>query len=97
VHALAAIGNPGRFFRMLEAHGLRIIPHALPDHHGLTREDLEFGDSLPVLMTEKDAVKCERFADQRHWFVPVEAVLGREAARALLDLVLDRAGLSRAR
>jgi tetraacyldisaccharide 4'-kinase len=97
VHALAAIGNPGRFFRMLEGHGLRIIPHALPDHHRLTREDLEFGDSLPVLMTEKDAVKCERFADQRHWFVPVEAVLGREAARALLDLVLDRAGLSRAR
>lgn len=97
VHGLAAIGNPPRFFRMLEAHGLRVIPHALPDHHRLTREDLEFGDSLPVLMTEKDAVKCERFADQRHWFVPVEAVLGEEEGRALLDLVLRRAGLNPAR
>ena len=93
VHALAAIGNPRRFFRMLESHGLRVIPHALPDHHGLTREDLEFGDSLPVLMTEKDAVKCERFADQRHWFVPVEAVLGEEDRRAMLDLIVGRTGV----
>jgi tetraacyldisaccharide 4'-kinase len=97
VHALAAIGNPRRFFRMLEGHGLRVIPHALPDHHPLTREDLEFGDSLPVLMTEKDAVKCERFADQRHWFVPVEAVLEEREKRALLDLVLERTGLKPAR
>ena len=97
VHALAAIGNPRRFFRMLENHGLRVIPHALPDHHRLTREDLEFGDSLPVLMTEKDAVKCERFADQRHWFVPVEAVLSAEESRALLELILGRTGLKPSR
>jgi tetraacyldisaccharide 4'-kinase len=97
VHALAAIGNPQRFFRMLEAYRLRVIPHALPDHHRLTREDLEFGDSLPVLMTEKDAVKCERFADQRHWFVPVEAVLGEEEKEAVLGLVLERTGLGRSR
>ncbi len=97
VHGLAAIGNPQRFFRMLESHGLRVIPHALPDHQRLSREDLEFGDSLPVLMTEKDAVKCERFADQRHWFVPVDAVLASEAERTLLDLVLGRAQLNPAR
>jgi tetraacyldisaccharide 4'-kinase len=97
VHALAAIGNPRRFFRMLEGHGLRVIPHALPDHHALTRGDLEFGDALPVLMTEKDAVKCERFADQRHWFVPVEAVLGEEERRAVLDLVVGRSGVGPSR
>lgn len=93
VHALAAIGNPTRFFRLLEAHGVRVIPHALPDHHRLTRADLEFGDSLPVLMTEKDAVKCESFAEQRHWFVPVDAVLDAEDGRGLVDLVLRRAQL----
>ncbi len=97
VHGLAAIGNPGRFFRMLEAHGLRVIPHALPDHQWLAREDLEFGDSLPVLMTEKDAVKCERFADQRHWFVPVEAVLAEEDGRGLLELVLGRTRVGKGR
>ncbi len=91
VHALAAIGNPSRFFRLLETHGVRVIPHALPDHRRLTREDLEFGDSLPVLMTEKDAVKCESFAERRHWFVPVDAVFDAEDGRGLLDLVLRRA------
>lgn len=95
VHALAAIGNPARFFRTLESRGVRAIPHALPDHHPLTAGDIEFGDSLPVLMTEKDAVKCERFADRRHWFVPVEAVLAEKDARALLELVMRRAGLVR--
>ncbi len=92
VHALAAIGNPARFFRTLESRGVRAIPHALPDHHPLTARDIEFGDSLPVLMTEKDAVKCERFADQRHWFVPVEAVLADADARSLLELILRRVG-----
>lgn len=93
VHALAAIGNPGRFFRMLEAQGLRVIPHALPDHYRLQREDLDFGDLLPVLMTEKDAVKCESFAQRRYWFVPVDAVLDAEEGSELLDLVLRRARL----
>lgn len=97
VHALAAIGNPGRFFRTLESQGVRAIPHALPDHYRLTAKDIQFGDSLPVLMTEKDAVKCERFADQRHWFVPVEAVLAGEDVRQLLELVTRRAGLQRPR
>jgi len=91
VHAVAGIGNPVRFFRTLEAHGIRVIPHAFPDHHRLSREDLEFGDSLPVLMTEKDAVKCESFAQPRHWFVPVDAVLDRDDGRELLDLVMRRA------
>lgn len=93
VHAVAAIGNPAHFFRMLESFRIRVIPHALPDHHRLERADMEFGDSLPVLMTEKDAVKCESFADQRHWFVPVDAVFDEEDGRALLDLVLRRAGI----
>jgi tetraacyldisaccharide-1-P 4'-kinase len=48
-------------------------------------------------MTEKDAVKCERFADQRHWFVPVEAVLGEEERRAVLDLVMGRSGVGPSR
>lgn len=93
VHALAAIGNPSRFFRMLGAHGVRVIPHALPDHRRLTHEDLEFGDSLPVLMTEKDAVKCESFAERRHWFVPVDAEFDAQDGRGLLDLVLRCARL----
>jgi tetraacyldisaccharide 4'-kinase len=87
VHALAAIGNPERFFAMLRQRGLNLIPHPFADHHAFRRRDLEFGDSLPVLMTEKDAVKCAAIADRRHWYVPVEAVLSDADADQLLRLV----------
>ena len=73
VHAVAAIGNPQRFFDSLRAHRIEVIEHAFSDHQALTRADLAFADDLPILMTEKDAVKCMDFADPRCWKVPVSA------------------------
>ena len=75
VHGVAGIGNPERFFATLRGKGLKVIPHPFPDHHSFQPADLEFGDGLPVLMTEKDAVKCEAFAAARCWMVPVTAEL----------------------
>jgi tetraacyldisaccharide 4'-kinase len=72
VHAVAAIGNPGRFFMFLESHGMQVIEHAFPDHAQLTEIDLRYDDGLDVLMTEKDAVKCSDIAVERCWYVPVE-------------------------
>jgi tetraacyldisaccharide 4'-kinase len=74
VHAVAGIGDPNRFFLHLAKHGVRAVPHAFPDHHPFAAADLEFGDAAPVLMTEKDAVKCKRFAKPQHWILPVRAV-----------------------
>jgi len=74
VHAVAGIGNPDRFFDSLRANGLEIYSHAFPDHHVFRAKDLEFGDTLPVLMTEKDAVKCRHFARPWHWVVAVAAL-----------------------
>jgi tetraacyldisaccharide 4'-kinase len=71
VHAIAAIGNPQRFFKMLESLGIHVIAHALPDHARLRIDDISFADDLPVLMTEKDAVKCTEIAGPHHWYVPV--------------------------
>jgi tetraacyldisaccharide 4'-kinase len=88
VHAVAAIGNPERFFRLLETLGMRVIRHPFPDHHPLQRADIEFADALAVLMTEKDAVKCEGFAGPRHWYVPVEADIDPAQGARLLDSVL---------
>lgn len=79
VHAVAGIGNPERFFTMLEAAGLRVRRHPFADHHAYARDDLDFGDTLPVLMTEKDAVKCAAFADDRIWTLPVTAVFSETA------------------
>ena len=90
VHAVAGIGNPARFFRDLRARGLEVIEHPFADHHPFAPHDLSFGDTLPVLMTEKDAVKCRSAADARHWFVPVSASFEGGEANALLDIVTDR-------
>jgi len=87
VHAVAGIGNPQRFFTMLKSKGLKVIPHAYPDHHRFRPQDLEFGDSYPVLMTEKDAIKCEAFASARCWLVPVTAELPEIFAQRLETLL----------
>lgn len=85
VHAVAAIGNPDRFFDSLRAQRIEPIEHPFPDHHAFTEDDLDFGDDLEVLMTDKDAVKCVRFA-RPHWYsVPVRADLPGEFIERLLD------------
>jgi tetraacyldisaccharide 4'-kinase len=88
VHAVAGIGDPARFFAQLAGLGLEVIAHPFPDHHPFRACDLEFGDDLPVVMTEKDAVKCERFAAARHWVFPVRAV----PDPAFGDWLLERLG-----
>ena len=90
VHAVCAIGHAERFFRTLEAHGVTIVRHPFPDHHPFREAEIRFPDGAPVLMTEKDAVKCERFADARHWYVPVEAVLSSELEARLLAILRER-------
>jgi tetraacyldisaccharide 4'-kinase len=90
VHAVAGIGNPGRFFATLRNEGFAIIAHPFPDHHRFTAADICFADALPVLMTEKDAVKCLSWADARHWCLKVDAVLPDAFLQALLAQVLTQ-------
>ena len=75
VHAVAGIGDPNRFFLHLGMAGIKVLPHPFPDHHPFTPKDLEFGDSLPVLLTEKDAVKLRSAAQPNWWVLPVSAQL----------------------
>ncbi|MEY4760437.1 MAG: hypothetical protein RLZZ200_293 [Pseudomonadota bacterium] len=87
VHAVSGIGNPQRFFGSLRDQGIDVVEHPFPDHHAFVAGDLAFGDAAPVIMTEKDAVKCEAFADTRCWYVPVEAGFpAADAARLLAGL-----------
>ena len=85
VHAVAGIGDPERFFSMLREAGIAVVPHAFPDHHAYQAADFEFGSKLPILMTEKDAVKCAGFADPLMFMVPVQAQLPEAFWIALLD------------
>jgi len=90
VHAIAGIGNPERFFNMLRAHGIEVIGHPLADHARMRSQDIVFADDKPVLMTEKDAVKCKGLADERHWYVPVSAYFDAGESTTLLDIVTQR-------
>lgn len=87
VHALTGIGNPSRFYQSLEKAGLTLIKHSFPDHHAYTAKDLQFEDDYPVLMTEKDAVKCHRLIseDDKYWMLPVQARLSPEFDEQLLE------------
>jgi len=86
VHAVAGIGHPGRFFAQLRTLGIEFTSHPFPDHHPFTAADLEFAGTETVLMTEKDAVKCRRFARETYWALAVDAVLDD----ALLEQVLRK-------
>jgi tetraacyldisaccharide 4'-kinase len=72
IHAVAGIGNPSRFFQALRSKGFLVIEHAFVDHHAFTAADLYFGDQCPVIMTEKDAVKCAQFNVRNCWVLPVD-------------------------
>lgn len=86
LHAVAGIGHPERFFRMLEQSGIELIRHPFPDHHPYRPDELDFGDALPVIMTEKDAVKCRDWAPRTgFWYVPVSVELEPEFERALIE------------
>lgn len=74
VHAVAGIGNPARFFESLSQLGFDCIEHPFADHYAFSNSDVLFDDTLPVIMTAKDAVKCCGFSQlDRHWVLPVNA------------------------
>lgn len=73
VHAVAGIGNPQRFFNTLETLHLQVFAHAFADHALYSAEVLNFTPSLPLIMTEKDAVKCRAFAQPHWWYLAVDA------------------------
>lgn len=89
VHAVAGIGNPARYFSFLRAHEIHIIKHEFPDHYPFRPVDLDFGDDLPVVMTEKDAVKCREFAADDWWYLPVEARLPNALEHRLRTLLKE--------
>jgi tetraacyldisaccharide 4'-kinase len=72
IAAVAAIGNPQRFFALLARLGVRFKPYSFPDHHPFHAADLCLREKT-VVMTEKDAVKCIPFASESMYCLPVEA------------------------
>ncbi len=92
VHAVAGVGNPQRFFERLAQAGLDVREHRFPDHHLYLPRDLDYGNSVPIIMTEKDAVKCQRFARQNMWYLPITARLDEKFEQQLLKRIESHNG-----
>jgi len=86
VHAVAGIAHPDRFFALVRKLGIDAQCHPFADHHFFSHADVAFSGARAILMTEKDAVKCVAFADDRFWYLPVRARLDP----ALVELVLEK-------
>ena len=83
VHAVAGIGYPERFFDTLRSMGMDVIEHPFDDHHVFTKEDLVFDSEYPIVMTEKDAVKCCTLVGDDAFYITIDAVLNDEFFEAL--------------
>lgn len=90
VHAVAGIGHPAKFFNRLHDHSLILKEHVFPDHYMYQAADIQFNDDFPVIMTEKDAVKCQHIATDRHWYLPIEARLPEAFGKQLLTRLNKR-------
>ncbi len=100
IHAVAGIGNPERFYKTLEQGGLTLIKHSFPDHHGFKASDLCFDGDHPIVMTEKDAVKCKNLIlkdsiVQNCWYLPVSAILDEDFDKQLLQRLEKHGELTR--
>ncbi|MFT4635810.1 MAG: tetraacyldisaccharide 4'-kinase, partial [Chitinophagales bacterium] len=88
-HAIAGIGKPERFFDTCKQLGFTFTEHSFADHHLFSLDDISF-DNRPVLMTEKDAVKCQKIANDEHWYLPVDATLSDGFTEAVASAVRNK-------
>jgi tetraacyldisaccharide 4'-kinase len=86
VLAAAGIGAPERFFATLRAAGLAPMTKPLPDHYPFRDNPFVADVADAILITEKDAVKCNAWRDARLWAVPVDATLDPR----LIALVVEK-------
>ena len=86
---VAGIGNPARFERTVLEAGFNIsATRFFSDHHQFTEADLADIPG-PLLMTEKDAVKCRNFAKPNWFSLGVDAKLD-SALTTKLHLILTK-------
>lgn len=90
VHAVAGLGNPNRFFDLLQRLGFEFDKNPFPDHHKYNKRDLYFLDHLPILMTEKDAAKCKHFKNSKIWYLSIESKIESLFIERIEEKLRDR-------
>ena len=77
-YAVAGIGNPTKFFKLLDELGVQSKNKSFVDHHRFVAEDFAFAEDYPIIMTSKDCVKCRHFATDQMWYLAVHAELNSD-------------------
>jgi tetraacyldisaccharide 4'-kinase len=88
--AMAGIANPESFFRLLSSAGFAIVKKPLSDHHQITLSDFPEQTDVPVIITEKDAVKCQDMNLPHVWVVKLGISLPEHTVQALNQLLEEQ-------
>lgn len=86
IHAIAGIGNPDRFFDYLKTFNIVFNSSAFQDHYKFSKKDFRDMNDKNIIMTEKDAVKCQKFSRNNFWYLPVIA----EVDSKFTDVILKK-------
>ena len=86
IHAIAGIGNPNRFFDYLKTFNIEFNSSIFQDHYRFSKKDFRNMNDKNIIMTEKDAVKCQKFSRKNFWYLPVTA----EVDSKFIDVILKK-------
>lgn len=94
LQAVTGLGNPERFFNLLETLSYQVERYPFPDHHNFSKTDFEslnLDEFQPIVMTEKDAIKCEDFAKANFWTLKVVLTLPNNFVDGVVELLKAKA------
>ena len=83
VHGVAGIGQPEQFFDSLTELGFVVEAHRFADHHLFRSDDFAGLSDKPIIMTEKDAVKCREFTGANAWYLKINALLPEQLLQSI--------------
>ena len=86
IHAIAGIGNPNRFFDYLKTFNIEFNSSIFQDHYRFSKKDFRNMNDKNIIMTEKDAIKCQKFSRKNFWYLPVTA----EVDSKFIDVILKK-------
>lgn len=89
VYAVSGIGQPEQFHQTLNVSGFQTDVRTFADHHAYDRCDFVGLDDKPIIMTEKDAVKCRGLVGDNAWYLKIEARVPSALLGAVLALAKD--------
>ena len=90
VVAMTGIGNPEKFFKKLEFKKITFIKKIFPDHYEFKQKDFDEFQDKKIIMTEKDALKCNKIKHNNIWVLPLTLSIDT----LMVNKILQKVGLN---